>query len=569
MVNRMHKRSRVVCAGMMIMLLVLVLLPLSGWMELGVQAGRKAEDVYEPLLNIHNQIQSEKAQDGISVGGVIELEEAWEIEDTREESFEPLVTAMLNGSDVLGFDAAENTFYCTIGMENEDEWPEISLKARNAPDGLAIRLVDDYTYDWCSDAIREGYRYEMLAYTDTQYNYFGIVFTGLPIVSVSVEDPSQLGDEYIPARTTVSAFGEEAIDHTAMIHLRGGGYTKPIDKLSYRLEFHEIDGSGKDRKKPVSMLGMEEDTDWLLLSNASDATCVRNQLAWELWHNWNRAGDVHGLLESKLVEVFVNDEYMGLYQLMQRYDMEKELARMVEDPQKDYVYRVIGVHNPGSTRPIFDYMERASQRVELRYKPEHASLERAMEIVDYYIKMNEAITDEEFAHLVETYVDIEALMSYYLFHQAADLSGDNVLNNLYIWASRNKDGEYTFTLSPWDMDLAFTTRGWEEAQKEQAFLHMPIPRRVLDLNLGNSREIIWKIWNEKRSTILTDDAIYNWFMDMEAYVNRSGAALRDSQKWYGNAQLLDLAQMMSNETTHMSMIEHYLLALWPLEGMVQ
>ena len=98
---------------------------------------------------------------------------------------------------------------------------------------------------------------------------------------------------------------------------------------------------------------------------------------------------------------------------------------------------------------------------------------------------------------------------------------------------------------------------------------MPIPRRILDLNLGNSREMIWKIWNEKRSTILTDDAIYNWFMDMEAYVNRSGAALRDSQKWYGNAQLLDLAQMMSNETTHMSMIEHYLLALWPLEGMVQ
>ena len=159
MVNRMHKRSRVICAGMMIVLLVLVLLPLSGWMELGVQAGRKAEEVYEPLLNIHNQIALEKAQEGIPVGDPIEMEEAWEIEDTREESFEPLVTAMLNGSDVLGFDAAENTFYCTIGMETEDEWPEISLKARNVPDGLEIRLVDDYAYDWCSDAIREGYRY--------------------------------------------------------------------------------------------------------------------------------------------------------------------------------------------------------------------------------------------------------------------------------------------------------------------------------------------------------------------------------------------------------------------------
>ena len=80
---------------------------------------------------------------------------------------------------------------------------------------------------------------------------------------------------------------------------------------------------------------------------------------------------------------------------------------------------------------------------------------------------------------------------------------------------------------------------------------------------------MWRIWNEKRSTILTDDAIYAWFMDMEEYVNASGAAQRDSQKWYGEAKPLDLALMMSNETTHMSTIEHHMLGLWPLEGMVQ
>lgn len=567
MVNRMHKRSRVVCAGMMIMLLVLVLLPLSDWMELGVQAGRKAEDVYEPLLNIHNQIQAEKAQDGISVGGVIELEEAWEIEDTREESFEPLVTAMLNGSDVLGFDAAENTFYCTIGLENEDEWPEISLKARNVSDGLEIRLIDDYTYDWCSDAVREGYRYEMLAYTDTQYNYFGIVFTGLPIVSIAVDDHESLGDEYVPARAAISSADHEAVDHTAMIHLRGGGFDiYKVDKKSYRLEFHEIDNAGKDHKKSLGVLGMEEDTDWLLIGNGSDTTCVRNQLAWILWNRWNPKKDVHGLLDSKLVEVFVNNEYRGMYQLMKRYDIEKEIERRGGYLWKDMVFRAITSHNIDSQRPAY----RSSRgTIELRYKPEHVSVKQAFELIEQYAKMQESISDEEFERLVETYVDIEALMSYYLFHLAADLSGDNVNNNLYIWAEHNEKGEVAFRFSPWDMDLAFTMRDWEEAQKEQAFLYMPIPRRVLDLNLENSREMIWKIWNEKRSTILTDDAIYNWFMDMEEYVNRSGAALRDSQEWYGNAQPLDLAQMMSNETTHMSMIEHYLLALWPLEGMVQ
>jgi len=565
----MHKRKQVVWTGLLIALILLALAPLSGMMELGAQESLTAEDMYEPLLNLHRQMASEKAQDGIPVGGLIDLEEAWEIEDTREESWEPLVTSMLNHEDVLGFDYTENTFYCTLGMETGENWPEISLKARNVPEGLEIRMVDDYTYDWCSDAIREGYRYEMLAYTDTQYSYFGVVFTGLPIVSIAVDDPQALGDEYVAARAAVSSADHEAVDHTAAVHLRGGGYIKPIEKKSYRIEFHEIDHQGKDKKKEISLLGMEADTDWLLLANASDNTCVRNQLSWDLWHRWNPDGDVYGLLQSQLVEVFVNHTYMGLYQLMQRYDVEKEIVRAGGNLNTDYVYRVIGVHNPGSTRPIADYLERASQRIELRHKPEHVPQRHAFDLADDYIKMNEKIPDEEFVRLVEKYVDIEAMMSYYLFHQAADLGGDNVQNNLYIWAERDENGSFAFRLSPWDMDLAFTTRDWEEAQKEQAYLNMPIPRRILDLNVGNSREILWRIWNEKRSTVLTDDAIYSWFMDLEDHVNCSGAALRDSQRWYGEAKPLNLALMMSNETAHMSKIAHDLLALWPLEGMIQ
>jgi len=263
----------------------------------------------------------------------------------------------------------------------------------------------------------------------------------------------------------------------------------------------------------------------------------------------------------------VNDEYRGLYQLMQRYDIGEEIERLGGDPQEDMVFRTITSSNIDPQRPVYQNGE--GRTIELRHKPDHVSEERALELVEQYARMQEAISDEEFARLVDAYIDIESMMSYYLFHQAVDLSGDNVYNNLYIWAEHNEGGGFTFRLSPWDMDLAFTTREWEEAQEEQAYLHMPIPRRILDMNLGGSREMLWKIWNEKRSTILTDDAVYAWFMDLEEYVNASGAALRDSQRWYGSAQPLNLALMMSNETTHMSKIERHLLGLWPLEGMVQ
>jgi len=84
-----------------------------------------------------------------------EIEEIWAIEDARQESETPLVTALEMNGMPLGYDAESNTFYCTLGMEGE-EWPEIHLTAPGAK-GVSLCFVDDYTYDWRQDAVRDGY----------------------------------------------------------------------------------------------------------------------------------------------------------------------------------------------------------------------------------------------------------------------------------------------------------------------------------------------------------------------------------------------------------------------------
>lgn len=115
------------------------------------------------------------------VGTITDIEDCWEIEDTRTPSESPMISAMRNGNSPLGYDAASNTFYCTLGMNTQDVWPELSLFADSSDSSLQIAWVDNYAYDSCEDAIREGYRYELIAYTDQVYDYFGIVFTGLPL----------------------------------------------------------------------------------------------------------------------------------------------------------------------------------------------------------------------------------------------------------------------------------------------------------------------------------------------------------------------------------------------------
>ena len=90
------------------------------------------------------------------VAPVMAIEEIWEIEDAREESAAPLVTVLENHGMRLGYDAQENTFYCPIGLETGDDWPQLHLTAPGAK-GVSLVFVDDYSYDWCSDALRDGY----------------------------------------------------------------------------------------------------------------------------------------------------------------------------------------------------------------------------------------------------------------------------------------------------------------------------------------------------------------------------------------------------------------------------
>ena len=93
------------------------------------------------------------AHERTPVGEMIDIEDAWAIEDERQEAQAPLVRSMFNGGSALGYDAASDTFYCTLGVEHEDDWPELALSVEDAP-GVTVVWIDDYAYDFCTDAIR-------------------------------------------------------------------------------------------------------------------------------------------------------------------------------------------------------------------------------------------------------------------------------------------------------------------------------------------------------------------------------------------------------------------------------
>ena len=487
-------------------------------------------------------------------------EDVWDIEDTHQE--EPgIVHHMFAGKAMLGEDAAQRIFYCALGPGLTDAWPELALSAAGE-EGLQAALLDDYRTDDCSLAVREGYSYNAIAWTDTAYEYVKIVFTGLPVVSVRTEE-TPIGDSYIPAEVHIAAGAEDAFQTRAAIHTRGGGFYRGIDKFSYRLEFRTLNKHGREVRRTASVLGMEADTDWLLVGNPFDETAVRNQLCWELWRDWTQGRGIN-VLESRLCELFLNGEYQGLYQIMQRIDPEKELAKMGGSPQTDIVGRYIRPNNKG-WRPR---QMRSEYMIELRSWPEGMEEEEAFAAFEDLIRIREqsgGLEDPEaFAALVQQRFDMADLMDFFLFTQATSLGMDNVNNNVWLWALRQPDGGLRYRLSPWDMDAGFLRihTALDGSTEDELNMWMTWINRVLNRNIGNSRALLAAEWAEKRGGVLSNDALYERISEMEERVNASGAYLRETEKWRGGGIPLDLENMKSQALEHMDTIQYYLDIIW-------
>ena len=93
----------------------------------------------------------------------------------------------------------------------------------------------------------------------------------------------------------------------------------------------------------------------------------------------------------------------------------------------------------------------------------------------------------------------------------------------------------------------------------------PIAMRTLDDNVHNARQVVRDLWEERRNTILTEDALYQWFLAAEETINASGAYLRETEKWRGGAVPLDLGALSAFMIDHMNAIERILYDTWPLD----
>jgi len=485
---------------------------------------------------------------------VADIEAIWAIEDARVESETPLITMLENHGARLGYDREENTFYCPIGLENGDEWPDIHLTAPYAK-GVNLVFVDDYSYDWCSDALRDGYSYQIIAYTDTEFSYSQIVFTGLPVVALETAE-TEIGYEDVKASVSFCAPGA-GVQSGAVTHLRGAG-SRLSEKKSYKIDF--VHGM-KDSTAVVNVPGFGPVDDVILLAGVMDNSLMRDRLSWDIYAMIADEKEPYGPRKTQYAELFVNDRYMGLYLMMEPVDDGAELAKAsVNAPATDSVYRTAQIDYAGERAYVENPMREGSI-YELYHAPvsghefdalkTYLTIEQMPEGEDY---------DAEFERLTMEHIDLDSMLRYYLFVQAGGMS-DNVYNNMYVLAQR-ENGRIVYRFAPWDMDL---TWGRFTDSDTGDFYHdlfsFGIAQRMIDIDAGGiTRQRLAKMWAEMRESAFSEENIQALVDGYVGELDASGAYARESMRWRGDAYFADGSEILTFASEHLPLLDDLFLA---------
>ena len=465
------------------------------------------------------------------------------------------------------WDKLTNTFLATIPEDYFNQSMTLSIATDSTWNNVTIN----------GETIKNGFTFNdisadqtaLITYEDKNHDSIcaQLRFTFLPIVLLQGE----FGYDYTEGTILLSSPDNAATDTLpASLKWRGGSTNTPDKhKRNYKVKLNE----------DKSLLGMRNDDSWVLDAGQADVFRLRNRVAMDLWNDMahspyyiNKEPAARNGVSGKVIELFLNDEYRGIYNLSENLDRKQMKLKKVKDGEvRGCLYKVkgYGYGNMYDTVDLYDNHSVRWELIEAKYPDlqdndttDWSTLYNALNFVTFS-------TDEEFEEHVEEYFDLPVLADFCIF--AAALSAlDNRGKNTF-WAVYDKTKDKKLTPAPWDLDC---TTGQEWA------VDINTPDILIDIGLGvvyrlnehnvlNFNDTLNCRYHQLRKTLLHTDSLISRYDYYYTLVTQSGAAAREENLWSGDSDVRgdticfkeELAYIHSWLTLHLDLLDE---AYFPL-----
>ena len=335
--------------------------------------------------------------------------------------------------------------------------------------------------------------------------------TNLPTVSIHTENNVEPFDKEteIPSQLTIiSDDGTKLLSETGSTRERGN-FSRTFPKRPYRIKFdakqNVLDAPAKAKK-------------WTLINNYGDKTLMRNLLAFHL----SRILEMPYTPYGTAVDVFLNGEYKGCYQLCDQIQVHKKRVNITEMTPEDnsgealtggYLIEVDAYADQELSWFTSDY----NTRVTIKSPDEdEITTQQKNYIRNHYSKMEKNW---------RTYLDTDTYLRHFI---VGEMSGNtDTYWSVYMYKQRGDDKIYTGPV--WDFDLAFENDNRTypiNSHSQWVFQYGSVEgyMRTLTNNIINdntTKAKLISIWDKARHNGLDEESLLAYVDDLSQQLNRS------------------------------------------------
>jgi hypothetical protein len=297
----------------------------------------------------------------------------------------------------------------------------------------------------------------------------GITSSNLPLVVINTNGKTIQDAAKVQANMKIIHNGSGKInkpsdpgniyDGNIGIEIRGA-YSASLPQKPYGFETRDQNGNNRD----VSLLGMPEENDWILLANYNDKTFMRNMLAFELFRKLG-----HYAPRTQLVEVIINNEYRGIYIFTEKIKRDKGRVNIAKLTTTDiagdnvtggYIFKIDYYDSSNSWKSNYTPFGYPSKSVNYVYDdPAPADLLFAQKnyLKDAVNSFESKLYSSDFANKNTGYpawIDVNSFIDYFIVNEVSR-NVDGFKKSCYFFKERNSMGGKINAGPVWDFDWAW------------------------------------------------------------------------------------------------------------------
>jgi len=288
--------------------------------------------------------------------------------------------------------------------------------------------------------------------------------TGISEIRINTLNGKEIADRerYVKAKMKV-----DSKEYDIEIRGRGNSSWGSMPKHNYNIKL----------AKKAQVLGFKENKKWVLISNYTDKTLIRNTFSFYLAHKifnnfaWNP--------DFKPVNLYLNDEYVGTYLFGERISVNKNRVdiQLIDSLKKDINRdKKIDINDGGfileiNRREDEEFNFRSAQDVSFSLKePEKPNWEQQKYIKEKIKMAESALFGKDFKDPktgYAAYLDVDSFVDWYIINEFNKNVDSGWYSSIYL-VYNPKDGK--FHMGPlWDYDLSFGNVNYNDCDRAEGF----------------------------------------------------------------------------------------------------